>query len=282
MRKYRILLVGLVAFVALTSRTVAAQDTKMEVYDKIHIPEKKAVPYAFTREADVMWSKIVWRMIDLREKMNLPLYYPLQQISSRQNLITLLLNAMKTENLQAYSALDMHNEFLILTTPSEVELTLGGGVDSITVDGIMKVSPKELRLEEVTKLLIKEKWFFDRNYSKLDVRILGICPIRVADRFDADGNPTGDKRTIPVCWFYYPDIRNLLASHSVFNANNDAQAISFEDLFWQRRFSSYIYKESNVYNDRTVIDYANGVEAMYESERIKEYIFNFEHDLWEY
>jgi gliding motility associated protien GldN len=282
MRKYRILLVGLIASAAMATGTVAAQDTKMEVYDKIHIPEKKAVPYPFTREADVMWSKVIWRMVDLREKMNLPLYYPLQPIGSRKNLVTLLLSAMKTEGLAAYSAIDMHNEFLIPTTASEVEFTLGGGVDSILVDGALKVTPKELRIEEVSKLLIKEKWFFDRNYSKLDVRILGICPMRVADRYDADGNATGDKRNIPVCWFYYPDIRNLLASSAVFNAKNDAQSISFEDIFWQRRLSSYIYKESNVYNDRSVIEYATGVEAMYEAERIKEFISTFEHDLWEY
>ena len=83
-------------------------------------------------------------------------------------------------------------------------------------------------------------------------------------------------------WIYYPEIRYYLSRNFTFNPNNDAQPVSFDDLFMQRHFSSYIYRESNVYNNRDVISYATGMDAMFEAERIKQEIFEWEHDLWEY
>jgi hypothetical protein len=81
---------------------------------------------------------------------------------------------------------------------------------------------------------------------------------------------------------YFPEIRPLLSRHEIFNDNNDAQRISFDDFFMQRRFSSYIFAESNVYGNRPVNSYAIGMDALLEADKIKEYLFNMEHDLWEY
>ena len=86
----------------------------------------------------------------------------------------------------------------------------------------------------------------------------------------------------PICWIYYPEARNLFSSHPVFNKFNDAQQASFDDLFMQRRFSGYIYQESNVYDNRQIKEYTTGLENLLEGERIKESLFNIEHDLWEY
>jgi gliding motility associated protien GldN len=82
-------------------------------------------------------------------------------------------------------------------------------------------------------------------------------------------------------WVYYPEARQLLAKYSVFNPKNDAQQLSWEDVMEMRFFSSYIIKESNVY-DRRIQDYAVGLDALYEGERIKDQIQEFEHDLWSY
>lgn len=133
MRSIVAIFLGL-TFVVAAQNAAKAQDLKKEVYDKIHIPNKKPIPYPYTREADVMWSKIVWRTIDLRQKMNLNLYYPLQTIGNRMNLVNLLLWGMDYEGLKVYDPYDENNEFKMETTKEEVDKRLGVRMDTILVE----------------------------------------------------------------------------------------------------------------------------------------------------
>jgi gliding motility associated protien GldN len=271
-----------------TNRSVKAQDVKTEVYVTEHIPYKKPVPYPYVREADVIWSKVIWRIIDLREKQNLPLFYPSKPIGKRMNLTDLLLFGIDNEGLTAYSTDDDLNEFKIPMTKLQIDAAFDAGVDTTKIQNINtgemedKVVMKERQTSEIKQLLVKGKWYFDKQHSTMKVRILGICPIRVYYRLDDQGLPTEDIVRRLTFWVYYPEARNLLASHEVFNRSNDAQQISFDDFFFQRRFGSYIYKESNVYDNRRIGAYTSGVETLYEAERIKNEIFTYEHDLWEY
>lgn len=292
MRTISILTIALLTVVLSTSSTMLAQDTKPEVYDKIHIPMKKPIPYPYTREADVMWSKIVWRMLDLREKMNLPLYYPLTPIAERKNLIHLIFNGIDNEGLIAYQEKD-DDEFKLNMSKADLEINMGNQekteqVVDTTGATVDKKVAGERKFDEVKKILIKEKWFFDKSYSTLKVRIIGICPIRLYKREikgaanAATEEENADMEMKQVCWIYYDEARPLFARSPIFNTHNDAQQMSFDDLFMQRRFSSYIYKESNVYGNRRVEQYSTGVEILLEGERIKQSIADFEHDLWEY
>jgi gliding motility associated protien GldN len=267
---------------------VQAQDNKTEVYVKEHIPSKKPVPYTYIREADVMWSKLVWRIVDLREKMNLPLYYPTKPIDNRWNLITLILYGIDNEGLTAYSKDDPLNEFKVQLTKESIDAQMGAKTDTIKIPDINtgelveKVITKDRQLDAVKQIMIKEKWFFDRQHSTMQVRILGLCPILIMNKEDANGQPTEEIEKKLTFWIYYPEVRALLSNHEVYNRFNDAQNVSFDDIFLQRKFSSYIFKESSVYNNRNIGDFASGIETLYESERIKETLFNMEHDLWEY
>ena len=83
-------------------------------------------------------------------------------------------------------------------------------------------------------------------------------------------------------WIYFPEYRDLLAKYEVFNQFNNSNNISFDDLFMQRRFSSFIYAEANVYDNRKIVDYSTGDDALYEAEKIKQQLFEVEHDLWEW
>ncbi len=278
------------------SSNMAAQDTKVEVYEKIHIPDKKPIPYPYTREADVMWAKVIWRMIDLREKMNLPLYYPIDPIGERMSLIHLIFYGIDNEGLIVYDPDVDVDEFKVPMAKDKIDRKMGVVAKKQQVqDTLGNMVEKDImgsrRYDEVKKVLIKEKWFFDRNYSTMQVRILGLCPIRVYPREikvadnaapTTDNEETAEMEMQKICWVYYPEARNLLSSHPVYNRHNDAQQTSFDDLFMQRRFSSYIYAESNVYNNRLVQEYSTGFQTLLESERIKESILNIEHDLWEY
>jgi gliding motility associated protien GldN len=282
MRNLRIFLTILIATTVMAGNLLGqAVGGRVEVYEKTHIPKKEPVPYKFTREADVYWSKTIWRIIDLKEKMNLPLYYPTQNLA-RPNLIKLITESIKTEGTKVYDPITKI-EFTLETTRDEVDRGLGAGKDSSLVDGVWRFAQKDPQWNEVSKLEIKELWFFNKQYSSIDVRIVGLCPIRVTNKVDPN-DTTGieNLEQKPIFWVYYPDIRRILSQNSVYNAKNDAQNISFDDLLTQRRFSSYIIRESNAYNDRAITEYANGMDVLYESERIKESIMTWEHDLWEY
>jgi gliding motility associated protien GldN len=252
------------------------------VYVKEHYPTRKVIPYTHLREADVMWSTRIWRKLDLREKINQPLYYPTQPIKNRRSLTQVIIEAVREGSLTAYDPLD--DEFTMTLTKAEIERKLSF-IDTQFIESPdppydlqMTVIEEEFDPANVKEIRLKEDWFFDRQKSILDVRIIGIQP--VADNID---RTTGEVRgKEPMFWVYFPEARNIFASAEVFNRQNDAERRTMEDVFWKRMFGSYIYKEKNVY-DRLISDYMlNGIDQLLEAEKIKDQIFILEHDLWEY
>lgn len=246
--------------------------------------QKKPMPLPMVREADVFWSKMVWRIIDLREKINQPLYYPTTPIEGLTSLPALLLRGIETGQLTAYDARN-DDDFKNPLTVAEVKEAFGAEVRTREVRNFetgemeLRTIEGEIRLEEVKQFMIKEEWYFDKQNSRLQVRIIGICPIQEFYREEMEDSPLQRRR---VFWIYYPEARELLASNEVFNPYNDSGRMSFDDLFVKRHFNSYIVQESNVYNNRIISQYLVGKNAMLESKRIEDKIFNFEQDLWEY
>jgi len=251
------------------------------VYHKQHIPNRVPVPYEHLREADVMWTKRIWRVIDMRQKINLPLYYPMDKQAGRQSLMQVIYNAVTEGTLTAYTT--DNDEFLTQVSVDELKKKLDKS-DTITLtrpeppyEEYDSMVSNPFRTSDVVLIRIKEDWFFDKQRSVMDVRIIGICPI--TESYDA---VTGEFRGYdPLFWVYFPDCRPLFAKYDVFNRYNDAERRSFDDIFWKRMFGSYIYKENNVY-DRRIVQYAKFMDGLLEAERIKDDLFKVEHDLWEY
>ncbi len=252
------------------------------IAEKVHIANKKYIPYVYVREADVLWSKTIWRMIDLREKVNLPLYYPTREIDGRRSLMTVIYDALCNGDLRAYRA-DTDNEFSVMMDIAGIKKQLGASSDTIDQEDpatgrVTKVVlENEANLEEVKKILLKEVWYFDKKYTRMDVRIIGLCP--VIERMNAEGTRLDQSMGF---WIYFPELRPYLAQNEIFNTKNDSQRESLDDLFAQRMFGSYIFREANVYNNRSIIDYASGMESTMEAERIKQDLFVKEHDMWEF
>jgi gliding motility associated protien GldN len=280
-------IVSLCLMLFYTNTIVQAQqavDEKKEVYNREHIKDKMPVPYPAIREADVLWEKTIWRMIDLRHRQNLPLYYPASPVGNRMSLIDLLLYGINNEGLNAYSPDDPNatTEFDVLMTREQVDIAMDALPDTVEYtdeNGMIQTEVMEgvPNTQEVKQFLIKEKWYFDKQHSVMRVRIVGLCPIRLYTRED---NP--DILKSQVMWIYYPEARPLMVNYEIFNSHNDAQRLSFDDFFTQRRFNGFVFAESNVHNNRYINEYKQGLEIMHEAERIDNYIFNVEHDMWEY
>lgn len=253
-------------------------------YQRRDILQKRTMPLPSVREADVFWSKKVWRIIDLREKMNLPLYYPSKEMDGRSNLINLLLEGIKSGQLTPYDA-RIDDDFKVPMTFEQVQEVFGAEatttekIDFDTGERTEVVIQGEININEIKQYMIKEEWYFDKQTSTLNVRIVGVCPIR---EYFREGDSSGEAQRQKVFWIYYPEARDLLASNLALNPYNDAHQLSFDDVFIKRFFQSYIVQESNVYNNRAVSSYLSGKEAMLESKRIEDKVFNFEQDLWEY
>jgi gliding motility associated protien GldN len=284
----------LFALTAATSRISAQEPTTLKptsgkfrdgVYDKEHVKARRAIPYAFLREADVMWSKRVWRVMDLREKINHPLYYPTAPILDRKSLFDVIKDAILVNGtLIAFNNPAMDDEFKLEMTRSEVEALLvqwdsTNEVEDPNNPGVMVKAPikNETTTDKVWKYWMKEDWFFDRQRSVLDVRIIGLCPL--VEKKTETGESTGADKAL--FWIYFPQSRPMLAKEEVYMRHNDAERRTFDDIFWKRMFSTYIRKETNVY-DRSIVEYATGLDALLESDRIKDDLFKFEHDLWHF
>lgn len=266
-------------------KQVVAQTVLDGAYIKEHTKTKKIIQFPHLREADVMWSTRIWRVIDLKEKINHPLYYPLREINDRKSLFQVIRDALIVDgSITAYDpGVTLDDEFNVPMLISEVQEVLSA-TDTVYVDDpddwdnqIMVIQQNDITPDLIERYQIKEDWYFDKQRSELYVRIIGLSPQIAA--LTADGERTGAYKTL--FWLYFPECRYVFSNWDVYNRVNDAERRSFDDVFMKRQFSSYIYKEQNVY-DRSIIEYATGIDALLESERIKEEIFLLEHDLWSF
>lgn len=261
-----------------------AQTVLDGAYIKEHTKTQRVVPYPFIREADVMWFRRVWREIDLREKINHPLYFPTEPINDRKSLFDVIRQGLLVDgSITAYDAgaTGEDDEFKkpllidqIKEKLSRIDTTYTEDIN--TGEMVPQISTIETGSADIKKYRLKEDWIFDRQRSVMDIRIIGIAPLK--EMKGDDGEVRGYQ---PLFWLYFPELRYVLVNWDVFNRENDAERRSFDHVFWTREFNSQITKVSNVY-DRNVITYKQGIDALLEGEEIKEMLFEFEHDLWNF
>ena len=284
--------------ISASAQDVLSVEEMNSVYKKEQVLNKNVRQYTHLREADVMWSRKVWREIDLREKINHPFYYPENDgvgytTRDRKSLIDVIYSAINEGSITAYGNAAMDDEFREPMSQDDIK-SIGGAVEElievIDWDAVAAgadpedaktsvLEKKQFDRNSVKKWRLKEEWFFDKQYSNMQVRILGIAPLQ-EDRDEVTSRLTGSFS--PLFWVHFPEAREILINAEVFNSvKNDAERRTYDDLFWKRMFSSTITMEANVAN-RRINEYMIGLDALLEAERIKAEIFNIEHDLWEY
>ena len=279
------LIVAFVSFNVTAQEVIKPPKYPDGVYTKENSRTRRAIPYPTLREADVMWSKRVWRVIDLREKMNFPLYYPDEKIFDRKSLFDVIKDGATIDgSITAFGSAAIDDEFRYDMTKSEIDALLVKWDSTATTEDpnnpgtfIQAPTKTETTTAQVWQYWVKEDWFFDKQRSVLDVRIIGLCPL--IEKKTESGESTG--ASTPLFWIYFPEARPVFANYEVYMRHNDAERRTFEDIFWKRMFSSYVRKESNVYN-RGIFDYKTGLDQLLEAERVKEDIFKYEHDLFHF
>ena len=245
------------------------------------VPHRNYVnPWQNIRESDVMFKKRVWREIDTRQKENYPFRYPGDEMTGGGAFIEILLNAVKKGDVTAFATTD--DRFTSPLSVEDVTKQLAGKTDSITVinpvtgQEEIRVSHRDINIDDFNKYRLKEDWVFDRNVGRMVVRIIGIAPL--LDKKDENGVY---RYTAPTFWIYYPDLRKVLAKYEVYNPQNDMARVTWDDFFEKRMFSSYIIKSNiNNPNDDDIKAYKSGLDRLYESEKIKDKLFNKEQDMW--
>ena len=248
------------------------------------------IEYGYVDDRDIIWSKTIWEVIDLDERINFPYYYPTKNNGylsrERQSLFRVLMDNIEAGNINEVYATDYFNEKLtfddlkpileysILTEDGRIKANSGEEVTQNDYDTYIIDSFK------VVQYFIKGTWYFDKRLGELKYRLLGIAP--GAPDVSTLADSSAEKVIIPLFWIWFPDARNILNKHTVFNTKNSSQPITFDKMLNSRRFNSVIYKEENVYEDREVKEYIyeDALRQLLESERIKSMIRDFEQDMW--
>ncbi len=272
---------GLFLILCLTSLNAQVFQAPVDgAYEKIDLTNRVPVPYQYIHESDVFYATRIWREIDMREKINQPFYFPMQPTNGRYNLMSVIMIGIQEGGITPYNP--DSDDFKIPMTKEAVQNIIRKEEKTKTYDPFTGEERDTTIVTEfdpstVTRYRLKEDWIFDKQRSVLECRIIGILPLMV--EFEPDG--ITEKGTRPLFWIYFNELRPYLVRYEYFNRKNDGQRLTYDDAFAKRMFNSYIIKESNVY-DRYINAYATGLDALLESDRIKNDIFIFEHDLWEF
>ena len=242
-------------------------------FDQKQSDNDSFLEFDYIDERDILWSKIVYEKIDLNEKLNFPLLFPVNDetyAKNRKSLWRILKeNIINKRITELY--FDRNDNFKDKMSFNDVM-----EVVSFTelINGV-KTPAEELKSIDITAYRIKGMWYFDKRQGEMKYRLLGLMPVG-KNLKDDDG-----KNNTDLFWIWYPSVRKILHEEKVFNDKNNASSISFDQLLVSRRFSSFIYKEDNVYGDRSIKDYKiPGLESILESQRIKKEILDFEQDMW--
>lgn len=245
--------------------------------------------YGYVDERDVLWAKTTWETIDLDERINFPLYYPIDTFnigSHRRSLYDVLIANIrngKIKNLYSDSYFTETRTFDDLkSTLSRIDTTDLGFEQYNAGEEVEQqyINQRDITAADIAEYKIRGYWYFDKRQGELRYRLLGLAPVAPDVNFIDDDEPD----MVPLFWIWYPDVRDILHNAKAFNRRNTSFPFTYDHILNARRFNSIIYKEDNEQGDREIKDYIvdNALMQLLESERIKESIRNFEMDMWSY
>lgn len=282
------------AFTSKAQSVIDAEDDNNfnNFYTKTLTKEKRAMPYAYLRENDVVWETAVWRTIDFREKFNQFFYFPIYRPNSpsenqqgRASLVKVLMKAFEDGAIECYKdddlliPIDYEEMMKSITGTHTISYDIYDEWDEV-IGSVDTVITEEFDPSEVYSCKIKEYWYIDKQDTRQKVRITGLC-LMYNQCKDRDGDR--ECNTFPLFWVPMNDmrVRNVLVTYNCFDENNINAERTYDDVFITRYFDSFVTRESNRFN-RQISDYLTGTDAIMESLNVEDKLFNLESDMWEY
>lgn len=273
----------------LNAKTPAEIGVKSEA--QIEADNDKPLPYGYVDDRDIMWSTTTWEIIDLDQRVNFPLLFPIDTIEiskDRRALYDVLLRAMKEGKLKEtyvdsyFTDKKSYEDLKFSLSKAD---TLDAGYELLSAGEPLPpeyIVRSDITAADIVQYRIKGLWYFDKRQGELKYRLLGIAP--VAPDVSVLGTDDAASTLVELFWVWYPSARDILHNAKVFNTQNSAKPISFDHLLNSRRFSGVIYKQDNIYGDRTIQKYLpdNALYQLLEADRIKERIRDREQDMWAY
>ena len=265
------------------------EDIGVKTEAQIENDDDQPLEYGYVDDRDVLWAKTTWEIIDLDERVNFPLYYPIDTVnigSDRRSLYDVLMGSIRSGALEHVYSDSYFTEKRTLkdlsATISKVDTT-DYGIEQLNAGEAVSaefIDKRDLTGQDIAEYHVKGIWYFDKRQGELKYRLLGIAPVAPDVNFIDDEEPD----LVPLFWVFYPHVRDILHKAKAFNRKNTYNPISFDHLLNSRRFSAVVYKEDNEQGDRKVEDYINdnALLQLLESQRIKESIRDFEQDMWNY
>lgn len=252
-------------------------------YNKRAVKQREVVEPCFIREADVKYLRRIHRIIDVRQKLNHCLTWKKNPFAEVlwQNVVNGNLRPYKTDDLSD-TAFYTVEEVIKNVSGTEIVEVIDDSL-STPEEPVFKVVeiPRQFYSDEFKRFRIMEDWIFDYQRSVFEPRIIAIAPYFKA--WLAGGER--DINEYPAFWIDMDAFRHILVNSELFNRQNDAARLTYDDFFQMRLFDSYVIEESNEW-DWDINQFPefkdNGVDALLEAERVKNDLFIFEHDLWEY
>ena len=253
----------------------------------------KPMSYGYVDERDILWSKTVWEVIDLDERINFPLYYPVDTVSldvNRRSLYDVLVKHIKNGSIKEVyvdSYFTEKRDFEDLQAALQKVDTTDLGFAALNAGEAIPaeyINKRTLTSADIEQYLIKGMWYFDKRLGELKYRLIGLAPVAPDVNFIDDDTVDPEENKVALFWVWYPAAREVLHNAQVFNQRNPSNPISFDMLLNARRFNATIYREDNEYGDRDIKDYIvdNALFQLLEANRIKEAIRDKEQDMWSY
>ena len=272
------------------------EEIGMKTEAQLLLNNDQPLEYGYVGDRDILFSKMIWEKVVLDERVNFPLYFPVEDNlgDDRKSLYQVLRENMETGMIPKVYADSYFTEERTLED-IEASLTMtritDAGIDYMNENGFGEdelpeeyVIRRTIAPADINSYLIKGLWYFDKRQGELKYRILGIAPAAPDVNFIDNDENSANSEPIAMFWVFFPEVRDILHEAKAFNNNNSSSPISFDHLLNSRRFHGLIYKEENIYGDREVKEYIadNALMQLLESERIKDKIRDFEQDMWSY
>tara|TARA_B100000767_G_scaffold29456_1_gene25506 strand:- start:548 stop:1387 length:840 start_codon:yes stop_codon:yes gene_type:complete len=256
---------------------------------QIEANDETPLAYGYIDDRDILWSKTIWEIVDLDERINFPFYYPTDTLNlgpDRRSLFHVLKKNLRNGNIKEVYDDDYFQSKLtyqeILDKLVAID-TLEAGIEQLNAGEELDpqyINRRTITAAEIRQYRVKGTWYVNKRLGELKYRLLGIAPV-APDVYTLD-LPEDEQDLVELFWVWFPDARTSLNSSKVFNNRNSSQPITFDHMLNSRRFNSLIYKEENVYEDRKIEEYIfeDALKQLLESERVKSVIRDFEQDLW--